>query len=85
MDVKILKHEKNSVELSIDNLTIAEIMRVYLNKEGIEFAAWRREHPSKPLIFKIESSDKPVKKAVVDAVDAIKKDIDKIASLVKKK
>jgi DNA-directed RNA polymerase subunit L len=84
MDIKILKHEKNSVELSIDNLTIAEIMRVYLNREGIEFAAWRREHPSKPLIFKIESSDKPVKKAVVEAVEMIKKDCTKIVSVLKK-
>ena len=79
-----MKHEKNSVELSIDNLTVAEILRVYLNREGIEFAAWRREHPSKPILFKIESSGS-VKKAVSDAVDAIKKDCDKILALVKKK
>jgi len=84
MNIKILKHEKNSVELSIDNLTVAEILRVYLNRGGIEFAAWRREHPSKPLIFKIESSDKPVKKAVADAVDAIKKDCTKVLGALKK-
>jgi DNA-directed RNA polymerase subunit L len=84
MNIKILKHEKNSVELSIDNLTIAEILRVYLNREDIEFAAWRREHPSKPLLFKIESSNKPVKKAVADAVDAIKKDCSKVLGVLKK-
>ena len=84
MDIKILKHEKNSVELSIDNLTIAEILRVYLNREGIEFAAWRREHPSKPLLFKIKDSGKPVKKAVADAVDAIEKDCAKILGVLKK-
>lgn len=85
MEVNVLKQEKNSLELSIDNLTIAEILRVYLNRNGIDFAAWRREHPSKPLLFKIESSGKPVKKAVVEAVEVIKKDLDKISALVKKK
>jgi DNA-directed RNA polymerase subunit L len=65
-------------------LTIAEILRVYLNREDIEFAAWRREHPSKPLLFKIESSNKPVKKAVADAVDAIKKDCSKVLGVLKK-
>ena len=84
MNIEILKQEKNSVELTIDNLTVAEILRVYLNKEGIEFAAWRREHPSKPLIFKIESSGKTVKKAVSEAIEAIEKDCNKIVGALKK-
>lgn len=84
MNIEILKQDKNSVELKIDNLTVAEILRVYLNKEGIEFAAWRREHPSKPVVFRIESSGKTVKKAVSDAVEAIKKDCSKILSVLKK-
>ncbi len=85
MNIEIVKQEKNSVELTIDNLTVAEILRVYLNEQGIEFAAWKREHPSKPLVFKIESSGKTAKKAVSDAVEAVKKDCDKIVSLLKKK
>lgn len=84
MNIEILKHEKNSVELNIDSLTVAEVLRAYLNKEGIEFAAWRREHPSKPVLFKIESSGKTAKKAVSDAVGAIKKDCDKLVSALKK-
>ncbi len=84
MNIEVLKQDKNSVELKIDNLTVAEILRDYLNKEGIEFAAWRREHPSKPVIFKIESSGKTVKKAVSEAVEAIKKDCNKIVSALKK-
>ncbi len=84
MNVEILKQDKNSVELKIDSLTVAEILRVYLNKESIEFAAWRREHPSKPVIFKIESSGKTVKKAVADAVEAINRDCDKIVGALKK-
>lgn len=84
MNIEIVKGEKDEVELKIDNLTIAEIMRAYLYKTGVDFAAWRREHPSKPLVFKIESKEKSVKKAVSDAVSAIKKDCDKILSSIKK-
>ena len=84
MNIQVVKAEKSEVELRIDNLTVAEIMRVYLYDQGVDFAAWRREHPSKPLIFKIESSDKSVKKAVSDAVSAIKKDCDKLSAALKK-
>ena len=82
MKIEILKQEKNEIELKIDNITVAEILRVYLNKKGIEFAAWRREHPSKPLIMLIKGTN--VKKEVTDAIDSIKKDLSKINSLVKK-
>jgi len=85
MNVEVINSGKNDVELRVDNLTVAEILRVYLNEPGIEFAAWRREHPSKPVVFKIESSGKSVKKAVSEAVEAIKKDCDKIVSVLKKK
>ncbi len=84
MNIEILKQEKNDIEMKIDNTTVAEILRVYLNKQGIEFAAWRRDHPSKPVIMKIKSSGKTVKKEVTDAVAAIKKDLDKLAKGVKK-
>lgn len=84
MNIEVIKNEKNEIDLRIDNLTVAEILRVYLNEQGVDFAAWRREHPSKPLIFKIESADKNVKKVVADAVSAIKKDCDKLVSGLKK-
>ena len=82
MKIEILKQEKNEVELKINNITIAEILRVYLNKRGIEFAAWRREHPSKPVIMLIKGSN--VKKEVSDSITEIKKDLSRIVSLVKK-
>jgi DNA-directed RNA polymerase subunit L len=85
MEVEILKEDKNDIELKIDNLTVAEILRVYLNKQGIEFAAWRREHPSKPAVFKIKSSGKTVKKAVAEAIEEINSDCDKVLSILKKK
>lgn len=85
MQIEILKQEKNEIEFKIDNSTIAEILRVYLNRQDIDFAAWRREHPTKPLILRIESSSKTVKKAISDAVAEIKKDLLKISLVLKKK
>jgi len=84
MEIEVIKSEKNDVEVKVDNLTVAEILRVYLNEQGAEFAAWRREHPSKPVILKIKSSGKSVKKSVGDAVNAITKNCDKILSGLKK-
>jgi DNA-directed RNA polymerase subunit L len=85
MNIDIVKEDKHEVELRMDNLTVAEILRVYLNNQGIDFAAWRREHPFKPLTMRIESKDKAVKKAVGEVIDSIKKDLDKISSDIKKK
>lgn len=85
MEIEVIKADKNDIEFYIDNLTVAEILRVYLYRNGIDFAAWRREHPSKPLFMKIKSSDKTAKKAVSEAISIINKDLDKIAALAKKK
>ena len=79
MEVEIVSQSANELELKIDNLTDAEILRVYLNEQGIKFAAWRREHPTKPIVFRIESSGKTVKKAVSEAVAAISKDLNVLA------
>lgn len=84
MNIEVVKAEKNDVEIKIDNLTLAEVVRVYLYKAGVEFAAWRREHPSQPVIFKIKTDDKTVKKVLDEAVAEIKKDCDKLLALVKK-
>ena len=85
MNIEIVKSEKDEVELKTDNITVAEILRVYLNSLGVEFAAWRREHPLKPIIFRIKVSSGSVKKAVSDAVSAINKDLDKVLAEAKKK
>jgi len=83
MNVEIVKEEKNDLEVKVDNSTIAEILRVYLNRQGIQFAAWRQEHSSKPVILKIESSGKTAKKAISEAAETIKKDCDKILKSLK--
>ncbi len=76
MNIEVISHSANECEVRVDNLTVAEIMRVYLNEQGIKFAAWRRDHLTQPAIFRIESSGKTVKKAISEAVAAASKDID---------
>ena len=79
MDIKILKEEKDSIEVEVGNLTIAEILRVYLNKNSdVDFAAWKRDHPTKNPILAVKS--KNPKKSIKEAVSAITKDLDKISS-----
>jgi len=83
MQIEIINQEKELIELKVDDVTVVEVLRAYLNNGGIKFAAWRREHPSKPVIFRIESDKGTVKKAISDAVNAIKKDTDKVLKAVK--
>ena len=84
MQIEIIQNEKHELTLSIDSITIAEILRVALYEQGAEFAAWRREHPSKPAILKIKSSDKPAKKVLTDTITSLIKECDKIKAVVKK-
>ena len=85
MKVEILKETKNEIEMLIDNITIAEILRVYLNKdEDVEFAAWKRDHSTKLVVLRVETKGKTVKKALEDAVKLIEKEADKLVAEVKK-
>ena len=56
MEISVVKDEKNEMEFMIDNGTVAEILRVYLNEQDVDFAAWRREHFQKPAVLKINRS-----------------------------
>lgn len=85
MNIKILKEEKDDMELEIDNITIAEILRIYLNRdEGVSLAAWKREHFQKPAVLKIKTKGKTAKKALDDAISLIEKESEKLADAVKK-
>jgi DNA-directed RNA polymerase subunit L len=85
MEVNILKSSKEELELELENLTIAEILRVYLNKDSsVTFAAWKREHPTKRPVLLVKTKGKTAKKAIDDAVSAIAKDMDKLESDSKK-
>ena len=73
------------MELSIDNQTVAEIVRVYLNQdESVKFGAWKKEHYSRPLLLKIKTEGKTAKKALQDAISKIQKDLDKYRDEFKK-
>ena len=79
MELKVLNSSKDEMEIEIDNLTLVEILRVYLNKDSsVNFAAWRREHPTKNPVLLVRTKGKTAKKAINDAVNSIVKDLDKI-------
>jgi len=85
MEVTVLKSEKNEMEVELENLTIAEILRVYLNKDSsVNFAAWRREHPTKNPVLAVRTKGKSPKKAIAEAVNSITKDLEKVESDFKK-
>ncbi|MEK6908994.1 MAG: hypothetical protein AABX23_03005 [Nanoarchaeota archaeon] len=81
MNVEIISAESDLIELRVDNLTVAELLRVYLNQNGIKFVAWRRDHLTKPVILRIESSGKTAKKAISEAIININKDLDNLSKI----
>ena len=85
MDIEILKGSRDEMEVRLPNITLVEILRVYLNKDdSVSFAAWKREHPSEKPILKVQTKGKTAKKAINDAVASIEKDLDKIEENFKK-
>ena len=82
MEIKVLKQDKTEMDVEIDSLTIAEVLRVYLNKEGAKLAVWKREHPLKNPILHIEG-DNP-KKLLQKAIASIEKEVDKAVNEFKK-
>ncbi|MFZ5955545.1 MAG: hypothetical protein ACOYT4_03895 [Nanoarchaeota archaeon] len=75
MQIKILKEDKKELDVEIDNLTIVEFLRVYLNKEGADLAAWKREHPSKNPVLHIQGANP--RKLLQKAIERAEKDLDK--------
>ncbi|HPD82076.1 MAG TPA: RpoL/Rpb11 RNA polymerase subunit family protein [Candidatus Pacearchaeota archaeon] len=85
MEINILKNSKEEIEFQLDNLTLVEILRVYLNKDSsVTFAAWKREHITKNPIMLVKTKGKAAKKALNDAILEITKDLDLIESDFKK-
>ena len=85
MEIKVLKNSKEEMEIEVGSLTIAEIVRVYLNKDSaVSFAAWTRDLPSDHPKLLVQTKGKTAKKAVNDAVSAITKDLDKVSGDFKK-
>ncbi|MBT4165723.1 hypothetical protein HOE04_01655 [archaeon] len=85
MEVTITKDTKNELEVLIDNQTIAEIVRVYLNQDSaVKLGVWKKEHYSKPLTLKITTDGKSAKKALQDAIAKAQKDLKKYSDEFKK-
>ncbi len=85
MELEFLKNSKDEIEVRLPNITLVEILRVYLNKDdSVSFAAWKREHPSEKPILKVTTKGKTAKKAIGDAITSIEKDLDKIEADFKK-
>jgi DNA-directed RNA polymerase subunit L len=82
MEIKILKDEKNELDVEISSLTIAEVLRVYLNKEGAKLAAWKKDHQTSNPVLHIEA-DNP-KKLLKSAIASLEKEIDKTVNEFKK-
>ena len=83
MEIKIITDEKDKLDVEVDNLTVIELMRNYLNKDSsVKLAAWRREHPTKNPVLHIEAPNP--KSALKKAITAATKDLDKYADEFKK-
>ena len=81
MEIKFLKDTKNEVEVQLQDLTLAEILRVYLNEEPeVVFVAWKREHMTEKPILKIKTKDKDVRMVVKSTIELITKDLDDVLS-----
>ena len=85
MEIKVLNSSKDEIEFEISNLTLAELLRVYLNRDsGVTFSAWKRNHPTENPIVKIKTKGKTAKKAISDAVALATKELDKLLEDFKK-
>lgn len=85
MEINILKDNKEELEVELESLTLVEILRVYLNKDSsVNFAAWKREHPTKKPILALRTKGKSPKKAITDALASITRDLDGIEADFKK-
>ena len=79
MEVKFLKNDKNDVEVQLEDLNLAEILRIYLNNDSeVTFVAWKRQHMTEDPILKIKTKSKDVKSVVKSAIEAITSDLDSI-------
>ena len=53
MEMNILESSKEEMKIELEDLTIAEVLRVYLNNDsGVVHAVWKRKHPTeKPVLL----------------------------------
>ncbi len=69
MEVEVLESSKNEIKAKVENITLAEILRVYLNKDsGVSFVAWKRDHPTEKPVLLVKTKGKTAKKAIDDGL-----------------
>ena len=79
MEGKILRNDKESLELELDTLTVAELLRNELwQDDAVEAAAWRREHPTKNPVLLVKTKGKTAKKALSDCIERLEKANDNV-------
>lgn len=85
MKVNFLVSEKDKLEVELDNLTVAELLRDMLWKdESVTLAAWKREHPSKNPILVLHTKGKDAKKVLLSTIEKIQELNSEIISQIKK-
>lgn len=71
MEIKVIKCEKEELEIELDNLTIAELIRNLLWKDkATEFAAWKRDHPTKNPRIILRTKGKDAKKVLLETIES---------------
>jgi len=85
MIIKVLKNEKNHLEIEIDNLTVAELLRNTLwEDDSVTVASWKREHPTKNPVLIVTTEGKTAKKALTDCIERVEKLAEKVEEELKK-
>lgn len=85
MEVSILKQDKDHIEIELNNLTIAELVRNELWQDNkIAIAAWKRDHPTKSPMMVIKVKEGTAKKALLDCIERLQKVNEKIVAEFKK-
>lgn len=85
MKINFLLVEKEKIEVEIDNLTIAELLRDMLwEQEGVILAVWKRDHPSKNPIIVLETKGKDAKKILISTIEQIQELNSEMISQIKK-
>ena len=85
MELKIIKNEKDHLEIELNNLTVAELLRNELWEDSsVEIAAWKREHPSKNPVLILKTKGKTAKKALSECIERVSKASEKLSEEFKK-
>jgi len=85
MIVKVLKNEKNHLEIELNNLTVAELVRNEMWEDScVTIAAWKKEHPTKNPVLVIKTDGKSAQKALTECLERIGKKNKKLIEEAKK-